>query len=83
MNEEEVRAAVLEALTEVAPDIDPSQVDAARPFRDQFDFDSMDQLNFVIALHERFEIEIPERDVSRLSGIDSAVRYLRDQRSSE
>lgn len=83
MNDEEVRTAVLDALTEVAPDIDTSKVDAASPFRDQFDFDSMDRLNFVIALHERFKIEIPERDYPRLSGIDAAVRYLCDQSSSE
>ena len=46
-----LQSAVLEALLDVAPDVDPSTLDAARPFRDQFDFDSMDQLNFVVGLH--------------------------------
>lgn len=83
MNDETIRTAVLDALVEVAPDIDAAEVDSAIPFRDQFDFDSVDYLNFVIALHERFSIDIPEQDYPRLNGVDAAVEYLRSHRSSE
>jgi acyl carrier protein len=76
MSDEQVRRAVLEALLEVAPDVDASTLDPASAFRDQFDFDSMDYLNFVIALHQRLGVDIPERDYAQLNGVDAAVSYL-------
>ena len=77
MKDKQIRAAVLEALLEVAPDVDASTLDPATAFRSQFDFDSMDYLNFVTALHQRLGVDIPERDYPALSGVDAAVSYLR------
>lgn len=79
MNEEELRKIVLDALLEVAPDVDAANLDAAIPFRDQFDFDSMDHLSLVMALHRRLGIEIPERDYPQLAGVDAAASYLRSR----
>jgi acyl carrier protein len=36
----------------------------------------MDFLNFVIALHERLEVDIPEVDYPKLATINGAVGYL-------
>ena len=71
-----LRRIVLEALTGVAPDIEAESVDPGVPIRDQFDFDSMDQLNFAIALHERLGVEIAESEMPRLASVDDAVRFL-------
>jgi acyl carrier protein len=76
MKRDEIRTAVLEALLEIAPDVDASALDPAHAFRDQFDFDSMDYLNFVTALHRRFGFDIPEHDYPELSSLESSVRYL-------
>jgi acyl carrier protein len=70
-------ARVLALLTEVAPDVDPAAVRPELPFRDQFDFDSMDFLNFATALHRHFGVDIPERDYRELTSLDSCVAYLR------
>jgi acyl carrier protein len=78
-DEKAVRAAVLEALLEVAPDIDPTELDAAQPLRAQVDFDSMDQLNFVTALHLKLGVDVPESDYASLGAIDGAVRYLAER----
>lgn len=45
-------------------------------FRDQLDLDSMDFLNFVLALHDRLRVEIPETDYPKLYTLDGAVAYL-------
>ena len=74
--EAEVRAAALNALLDVAPDVDPTQLDPTRAFRDQFDFDSMDYLNFVTALHHSLGCDIPETDYPRLTSLDGCVQYL-------
>ena len=73
---ESLRAIVLEALTAVAPDVDPSVLEPALPFREQFDFDSMDHLNFVVGLHRALGVDVPEPDYPQLASLDGCVRYL-------
>ena len=71
-----LRATIVEALLDVAPDVDAATLDAAAPFRDQFDFDSMDQLNFVVGLHRRLGVDVPEADYLELTTLDGCVAYL-------
>jgi len=73
---EALKAAILETLSEVAPEIDIAAVDPKTELREQFDLDSMDMLNFVIGLHERLGIDIPEADYPKLSTLEGAIRYL-------
>ena len=44
--------------------------------REALDLDSMDFLNFVIALHEQTGIDIPEADYPRLRSPDRAIAYF-------
>jgi len=76
MTADALRSTVLEALLDVAPDVDADALDAGRPFRDQFDFDSMDQLNFVVGLHTRLGIDVPEADYPQLATLLGCVDYL-------
>jgi acyl carrier protein len=73
---ETLRTTVLQALTAVAPDVDPNVLDPALAFREQFDFDSMDHLNFVIGLHRTLGVDVPEADYPQLASLDGCVRYL-------
>ena len=57
-------------------EIDPASIEPATSFRDQLDLDSMNFLTFVVALHERLGVDVPEADYPRLSTLDSAVTYL-------
>jgi acyl carrier protein len=76
MNRDELSKRVLALLTEVAPDVDPASVIAGVAFRDQFDFDSMDTLNFAIALHRELGVEVPEADYGQLASLEKCVAYL-------
>lgn len=76
MTEAEIRTQVLKVLTTVAPDITAAEVKPEVRFRDQFDFDSMDFLNFAIGLHKDFAIEIPEADYPKLQTLAGAVAYV-------
>ena len=80
MTPEELRSVVLDVLKRIAPEIDTAAVQGAVDFREQLDLDSMDVLNFVVALHERLGIDIPERDYPRLATLDGAVAYLASKR---
>lgn len=76
MDISDIRIKVLELLSAIAPDIDAQSIDPRRPFRDQFDFDSMDALHLATAVSEVFRIEIPERDYASLASLDGAVEYV-------
>jgi acyl carrier protein len=76
MTQDEVRSAVYRALSGVAPEADPETLQSDVPLREQLDIDSMDFLNFVIALHQTLHVEIPERDYSKLATLQGCMEYL-------
>lgn len=71
-----LRAAYLEELGKVAPDADLDSLDPAEDLRDALDVDSMDLRTFVIALHKRLGVEVPERDYGTLMRLEPALDYL-------
>lgn len=73
---DEIREAVLRVLGEIAPEADLAAVKPDVSFRDQLDIDSMDFLNFVIAVHEALHVEIPEADYPKLITLNGCVEYL-------
>jgi acyl carrier protein len=79
MKREELAARILALVTGIAPDVDPATVIPGIDFRDQFDFDSMDTLNFAIELHREFSVEVPEAEYSRLASLDKCVAYLAEK----
>ena len=74
MDANDIRKVVLAELKRIAPELE--DVAPARPLRDQVDLDSMDWLNFLVALNERLKIEIPEADYRKLGTLDQIVAYL-------
>jgi acyl carrier protein len=76
MTRDAIREAVVKALTDVAPEIDPASLSPDEAFRQEFDLDSMDFLNFVIALHASLNVDVPEADYPRLGTLNGAVDYL-------
>ena len=81
MNEPEVRPIVLGALRKIAAEGDPDRIDPKESLRDQLDIDSMDFLNFLIALHEVLGVDIPETDYPRLSTLRAILEYLAQKKS--
>jgi acyl carrier protein len=79
MNAEEIEVRVLQLFLSIAADVDPHQLQRDVPFRDQFDFDSMDTLNFAISLHEAFGIDVPQTDYRQLLSLGSTVAYVKRQ----
>lgn len=76
MNENDIKKAVIEVLRDVAPEVDADKIDPKVNFRDQFDFDSMDYLNFGLGLEKRLGVKIPDTDYPRLSSLAGCVTYL-------
>jgi acyl carrier protein len=77
MSDIDIRKVVLEALCNIAPEIDFATVDPAADLREAIDIDSMDFLNFITAIHHRLGVDIPEIDYSKLVTLDGAVEYIK------
>jgi acyl carrier protein len=70
MNASELRPLVFAELKKIAPELDEGDVAPEKLLRDQVDLDSMDWLNFLIAVHQRFRVEIAESDYATLDTLD-------------
>jgi acyl carrier protein len=70
------RATVLEQLTEVAVEVlgvDPKVVSETSSFKDDLDADSLDLVEVVMALEERFDISVPEEKLDGITTVGEAV----------
>jgi acyl carrier protein len=76
MEQQELLATVVSTLKSIAPEVEESELVADQPLRDQIDLDSMDWLNFLIGLHQKFKVDIPESDYTRLRTLDDLTEYL-------
>ncbi|OHC64202.1 MAG: phosphopantetheine-binding protein [Rhodocyclales bacterium GWA2_65_19] len=76
MTDAEIRAVALATLQSIAPEIETDELRGDRPLRSQVDLDSMDWLNFLLGLHEKLKVDIPEADYARLISLDDVVSYL-------
>jgi acyl carrier protein len=80
MTASDLRGAVLRALGDLAPEADLALLKDDVPIREQLDLDSMDFLNFVVALHGAVGVEVPEADYPRLATLDGCIEYLSARR---
>lgn len=76
MNDKELRATVIDTLLAIAPEVEPDELRDDKPLRSQVDLDSMDWLNFLIALHEKLAVDIPEADYAKLVSLRDLLAYL-------
>ncbi len=76
MTEKDVRSTVLAILAQLAPEADISELRPDVRIRDQLDLDSMDFLNFLIAVDEELNVDIPEADYPRLRTLDEIVAHI-------
>lgn len=73
---ERLRATALQILRGIAPEVEPDEIEPGTPLRHQVDLDSMDWLNFLIGLHQKLGVNIPESDYARLVTLDNVLDYL-------
>ncbi len=72
----EIGEAIVDILSDIAPDEDCSNLKEDVAFRDQLEMDSMDFLDIVMELRKRYRVQIPEEDYLELASMKSTVAYL-------
>jgi acyl carrier protein len=76
MSEEQILAALIMILEEVAPEADFVEIEPDEDIREALDIDSFDFLNVLIALNDETGVEIPEADYGKLVSLDNIVKYV-------
>jgi len=77
MTETVIRQAIADSLRGIAPEADVGRIPPDSNLREALDIDSFDFLNFLIGLHTRLGVEIPEADYGKLTTLSNLVQYLR------
>jgi len=76
MTQDEIKTIVRQTLNRIAPELEDQAIDSNVNFRDQFEFDSVDFLNFAISLGEKMNINIPVIDYPKLSSLTGCITYF-------
>ena len=69
---DDVKEVVIEQL-----DCDPAEVKEDSKFIEDLGADSLDVVELVMALEEKFDIEIPDEDAEKISTVGDAVEYIK------
>jgi acyl carrier protein len=73
---EQIQEHLFKLLGEIAPEIDPAQINPDETLRDQVDIDSIDFLKFITRIYETLGINIPESDYQKLRTFNDIVSYV-------
>ena len=79
MNPEILRQTIIVLLQQIAPDTTPSELKLDENIRETLNIDSFDFLQFIIALHEKTGVEIPEEDYGKINTIQNAIEYIQNK----
>ncbi len=77
--EDQIKEVALELIRQIAPEADIENLDPADRLRNQFDFDSVDFMNFAVALQTRLKTKIPEEDYPQLATLNGCIAYLQSK----
>ena len=76
MTRQQVRDVVLHLLHEVVPEAPVRDVPPDADLCKSLLLDSLDFLNFVIAVHDTFHVDVPQADYAALTTLKGCVDYL-------
>ena len=68
---EEVKEVVVEQLN-----VNPDEVKEESKFVEDLGADSLDVVELVMALEEKFDIEIPDTDAEKIITVNDAIQYI-------
>ena len=82
MSEWDPRTAVVSAIGQIAPDLEPEDLRDDARLRQDLDLDSLDFLRLIEELAVATGVEIPERDYAKVTTVGELVTYLDGRRSA-
>ena len=75
----DLRQTIRDAISRVAPDVDPSSIPNDAEIREEAGLDSMDLLSVLAEVAKATGVEVPEAEYGSITTIDDFAEYLRSQ----
>jgi len=72
---EDVKEVVVEQLN-----VSPDEIKEDSKFVEDLGADSLDVVELVMALEEKFDIEIPDADAEKIATVGDAIKYVEDHK---
>jgi acyl carrier protein len=79
MNNNNIQQTNLDEIQEVAPEIELDDIDMDKDIREECDLDSMDFLNYLIALKQSTGVSIAEGDYTQVNTFNKMQSYLSEK----
>lgn len=76
MNTQDARQVVQAAIGQVAPDIEPEDLEGTARLRQDLELDSLDFLHLIETVAKTTGVDIPERDYPAVATVDGMINYL-------
>jgi acyl carrier protein len=73
---DEVKEVVVEQLN-----VNPDEVKEDSKFVEDLGADSLDVVELVMALEEKFDIEIPDEEAEKIATVADAIKFIEDHKS--
>jgi len=73
---------VFEEVKEIIVDllgVDPDKVTMDARFREDLEADSLDLVELIMALEDKFDAEIPDEDAQSITTVGEAVKYIQER----
>lgn len=73
---------MLEKMREIISEqlgVDENNIDLNTSFKDDLDADSLDLFELIMAIEDKFNVEIPSDDVANLDTVEDVIEYLKEQ----
>jgi acyl carrier protein len=71
---EEVKEIIVDLLG-----VDPEKVTMEARFREDLEADSLDLVELIMALEDKFDAEIPDEDAQSITTVGEAVKYIEER----
>ena len=72
---EAVLAGIKEIVVEVAG-IDANLIEMEKKFSDDLEVDSLSMVEVIVASEEKFDVKIPDEEVTKMTTVADAVNYI-------
>ena len=59
--------------------VDESEITESASFKDDLGADSLDLFELVMAIEEKFDVEIPSEDLNNIVTVEDVINYLKEK----
>lgn len=76
MNEDTIKEAIVEAILQIAPEVEVEEIEPDANIQRSLEIDSFDFLKILTALKETLGVEVPESDYAEVDTLNRMARYF-------